>query len=367
MRRNWLLNHRVFIFWSLTVLLVPTSPSFGRVRLLSPLRILVPQKRRLTPQRQTLRTFSTPRQTQSVPSAPSHTDSSEKSTRPLEEPRTPRPIIEPPVVEIPKESLKPKEPKGIFGKTLSELNQNRPKLFSRKETQDQLDPYAKIFCESPHKLVCEVSMENVPGTPWPSQILPRDPQGAFASGKKLLSYLVDNHFEYNQLKKTALQSQLSETQILVTNISGPTAFSRPPRIEVPPNYWNLFSVFHELGHMIDYKSTYPLDKAEVIRVLRDSNQESNVDALESFIKDKQAEITADKIAAKGFAFLADPHIRKLGYEPIDNRSLLKTLKSALGFLCNSQGSPEHPEGKFRINFIGADEDLRAVLGCPLRN
>lgn len=278
---------------------------------------------------------------------------------PEKEVNKPRPIAnDPQVPEAPK--IKP-----TFGRSILQSFQTRPKLFQRQLKDTPIDPYVAIFCENPHRLVCETSLDNLPGSTWPEQILPRNPRGAFETGKKLLNFLTDHHFDYNESNKKAIHDQLASTQILITNISGPTAFSTPPRIEIPPTYWNLFSVFHELGHIIDYKSTYPLNKGEVAQVLRNANQISSIDQIETLIKDKQAEMIADKVAAKGFAFLGDPHIRKVGYEPIDSGSLLKTLKAAMGFLCTSQGSSEHPSGKFRINFIGADEDLRAVLGCPV--
>ncbi|GEM_PF-2644106 len=338
-----------FIFLFLSTLLFLTSESaFARFRLFSN-------------RSRNVRTISRPAVREAQPV---HSEEQPKA-RPIQNSMTTPPKekgpekVETQTPETPK--LKP-----AFGRTIAQTFQNRPKLFQGQVKEIPLDPFTAIFCENPHKLVCETSMENVAGTTWPQNIFPRDPRGAFATGKKLLNYLTDHHFEYDESNKRAIHDQLSATQIYVTNISGPTAFSTPPRIEVPPTYWNLFSVFHELGHIIDFKSTYPLNKAEVAQVLRNTNNISSIDTMEALIKEKQAEMTADKVAAKGFAILGDPHIRKLGYEPVDSQSLLKTIKSAMGFLCSSEGSPEHPSGKFRINFIGADEDLRSVLGCSLR-
>jgi len=365
LRLNW--------FLSLTIgaILLSGNHGFARIKLL-PTLMLVPAKRRLTPPQtknkgpiQNLQ----PRKIAPSPSVGEHSNIPSKTPeikdRPIarahnlihEEPK------EPDHREV--ETLAPPKIKPAFGRTIVEAIQNRPKLFQRQQKETPIDSFTSLFCENPYRLVCETSMENIAGTSWPDHVFPRGAQPAFESGKKLLNYLIDHHFDYDDANKRAVKSQLANTRVLVTNNSGPMAYSTPPRVEVPPTYWNLFSVFHELGHMIDFKSTYPLNKSEVAQILRNSRQISNIDTLEALIKDKQAEITADKIAAKGFAFLGDPHLRKLGYEPINSSSLLKTLKSAMGFLCTSPGSPEHPSGKFRINFIGADEDLRAVLGCPV--
>ncbi|MFM8316494.1 MAG: hypothetical protein ACKOA8_19610 [Deltaproteobacteria bacterium] len=258
----------------------------------------------------------------------------------------------------------PSTPKS-FGRTISDAFRNRPKLFQTKLTSEVSHPFTKIFCEDPYRMVCEVSMDEINAESWPNEIFPRQAEGAFGAGKKILSYLTEHYFDYNEASKRAVLSQLENTQILITNTAGPMAFSTPPHIEVPPTYWNLFSVFHELGHMIDFKVTFPTQKAEIIQVIRHTASTSNLDQLDAQISAKQAEITADKITAKGFAFLADPQIKNLGYQPMSSLSLLKTLKSALGFLCNSPGGTEHPSGKFRINYISRDPDLRTVMGCPV--
>lgn len=360
-----------FLLLSIGLFLFSGNISFARIRLFQP-RFLAPTKRKTPVSQNVNRTPTQRQQPQNIATSPKDSDHTNDS--PKEPVARARPIArahniiqdeqkktEP---QVPEQSETPKI-KPAFGRTIAQAFQNRPKLFQRQLKETPIDPYTAIFCESPQKLVCETSMDNIAGTNWPEHIFPRGPQPAFESGKKLLSYLTEHYFDYDNANKSAVHSQLVNTRILVTNTSGPMAYSTPPRIEVPPSYWNLFSVFHELGHMIDYKSTYPLNKTEVIQVLRNTNQVSSINTIEAIIKEKGAEITADKIAAKGFAFLGDPHLRKLGYEPLNSASLLKTLKSAMGFLCTSPGSPEHPSGKFRINFIGADEDLRAVLGCPI--
>lgn len=373
MRGNTLVT-RVFVS-GLVATLFCSNLSFARIRIFSQVRT-VKTGRIISKNR--FRTRSTPVPLTPIQRVPNNHDTESSSAGEQLPSPAPRPVIEEPVKpsisEL--EQTKPQnkgplelptkeEPKRAFGRTVADAFRNRPKLFQHKDSPEPLNPNIKLFCEDPYRLVCETSLDQVNGESWPSGILPRHAQGAFASGKKILSFLTDNHFKYNDAQRASVQKQISDTQILVTGISGPMAFSNPPHVEVPPTYWNLFSVFHELGHMIDFKSTYPVDKGEVIQIIRRTSSISDIDAIERQIASKQAEITADKIAAQGFAFLADPNIRKLGYEPISSLSLLKTVKAATGFLCGSQGGEEHPSGRFRINYIGADANLRAVLGCPV--
>ena len=369
-------THRFFAF--LFLFIFSSSPlSFGKILRLRRPRIVNPQGQRFSNSnrlRQSSSNQAAPIRNTPIPAAPrqSSITNSHTETEPQNDSR--HTINPSPTLRENETSPRPQatntadseSAKRPFGRDLAEAFKNRPRLFQQKTDKLSADPYVKIFCENPYQLVCETPMDDVPAETWPNSIFPRNVQGAFATGKRILGFLNDHHFDFDDANKKAIHNQLEQTQVLVSRIGGPTAFgSTPPRIEIPnTGYWNLFSVFHELGHIIDFRTPFPINRGEVIQLVRNTNSISNIDAIEKQISEKEAEIKADKIAAKGFAFLGDPHIKRLGFEPMSRLSLIKTLKTAAGFLCSSPGSPEHPSGKFRINYIGTDQDLRTVLGCP---